>query len=288
MAEISFDIKALSLLPDRKARSNKGDFGRLLVVAGSEGMAGAAYFVAKAAYRMGAGLVEIFTHKANLIPLQTLIPEAIIKVYDQYDKNLLLPSLERADALVIGCGLGQTPEARAILGDVLRNKKEGLPTVIDADGLNLLSKNPSLLKYAKGAVITPHFLEASRLTGLSVSEIAASTKKTAWDLAKKHSLICVLKDHNTVISDGGEDIFINKRGNSGMATAGSGDVLAGVIGGILAQAARQEEKESLLTYAALGVYIHSVAGDVAAERLGEYSLMASDIIDAIPTVLKRI
>ena len=288
MAEISFDIKALSLLPKRKERSNKGDFGRLLVVAGSEGMAGAAYFAAKAAYRTGAGLVEIFTHKANLIPLQTLVPEAIITVYDEYQKDSLLASLERADALVIGCGLGQTAESRAILGDALRNKKEELPTVIDADGLNLLSKNPSLLKYAKEAVITPHFLEMSRLTGIAVPEISNDTKSTAKDFAKKHSLVCVLKDHNTVISDGGEDIYINKRGNSGMATAGSGDVLAGVIGGILSQASRQEKSESLLTYAALGVYIHSVAGDVAAERLGEYSLMASDIIDAIPTVLKRI
>lgn len=288
MAEISFDIKALSLLPKRKERSNKGDFGRLLVVAGSEGMGGAAYFAAKAAYRMGAGLVEIFTHKANLIPLQTLVPEAIITVYDEYQKDSLLASLERADALVIGCGLGQTAESRAILGDALRNKKEELPTVIDADGLNLLSKNPSLLKYAKGAVITPHFLEMSRLTGIAVPEISNDTKNTSKDFAKKHSLVCVLKDHNTVISDGGEDIYINKRGNNGMATAGSGDVLAGVVGGILAQASRQEKSESLLTYAALGVYIHSVAGDVAAERLGEYSLMASDIIDAIPTVLKRI
>ena len=195
---------------------------------------------------------------------------------------------ERADACIIGCGLGQTAAARAILGDALRNKKEGLPTVIDADGLNLLSKNPSLMKYAKGAVITPHFLEASRLTGLSVSEISENTERVAREFAKKHALVCVLKDHNTVISDGGEDIFVNKRGNSGMATAGSGDVLAGIIGGILAQASRREIKERDVIYAALGVYIHSVAGDVAAERLGEYSLMASDIIDAIPTVLKRI
>ena len=289
MTGFSFDVKALSLMPKRKARSNKGDFGRLLAVCGSEGMAGAAYLAAKAAYRTGAGLVEILTHKANLIPLQTLIPEAIVSTYDEgYDKNKILSSVERADTILIGCGLGQTPLSRELLSDLLKSKRGETQLVVDADGLNLLSKNRSLLKYVSGGIITPHFLEMSRLSGISVDEISENVEQTAYNFAKKYDLICVLKDHNTVVSDGGEDIYINRRGNSGMATAGSGDVLAGVIGGLLAQASRREEKESLLTYAALGVYIHSVAGDIAASELGEYSVMAGDIIDSIPAVLKRI
>lgn len=287
MTYLSFDRRALALLPKRPVRSNKGDFGRLLLICGSSGMAGAAYLAAKAAYRTGAGLVEIFTHKDNLIPLQTLIPEAIVTVYDQPQKELLLASLERADAVAIGCGLGQTQSSRELLSMTLRNKRQGCPLLIDADGLNLLSRNPSLMKYAEGAVITPHFLEMSRLSGVSVEDISNDTVGVAFDFAKKHSLVCLLKDSETIISDGGEEIYINKRGNSGMATAGSGDVLAGVISGILSQAARRNEKEALAVYAALGAYIHSVAGDIAAARLGEYSLMASDIIDALPEAISK-
>lgn len=287
MTYLSFDRRALALLPQRPVRSNKGDFGRLLLICGSSGMAGAAYLAAKAAYRTGAGLVEIFTHKDNLVPLQTLIPEAIVTVYDQPQKELLLPSLERADAVAIGCGLGQTQSSRELLSMTLRNKRQGCPLLIDADGLNLLSRNPSLMKYAEGAVVTPHFLEMSRLSGISVEDISNNTVGVAFDFAKKHSLVCLLKDSETIISDGGEEIYINKRGNSGMATAGSGDVLSGVISGILAQAARRNEKEALAVYAALGAYIHSVAGDIAAARLGEYSLMASDIIDALPEAISK-
>ena len=222
MTYFSYDAKALSLIPRREARSNKGSFGRLLCVCGSEGMAGAAYLAAKAAYRSGVGLVEILTHRVNLAVTQTLIPEAVVSVYDEeYDKNKILEAVSRADGIVIGCGLGQSALSRTVLSDVLRSRGEDIPLVIDADGLNLLSKNRSLMKYVKGAVITPHPMEMSRISGLSVDDILSDTARAACDIAKKYSLVCVLKDHESVVSDGGEQVYINKRGNSGMATGGS-------------------------------------------------------------------
>ena len=278
------NYEALSLLPPRPDRSNKGDFGRVLLVCGSRGMAGAAYLSAKAAYRVGAGLCEIYTHESNRIILQTLLPEAIVTTYDEsYTPDSLLSSIERADCAVIGCGLGITPISRAILSDALHAIKEkSLPLVLDADALNLISRNPSLLKYAKGSVITPHAKEMERLCGLSLSDILASPESIATAYAGKHSLVCVLKDHRTIVSDG-KQTYRNTTGNSGMATGGSGDVLAGIIGGLLAQSSNGKASE--LQLAAVGVYLHGLAGDTAAKELGKYSLMASDIINALPKIL---
>ena len=284
----SYNTENLGLLPSRPAESNKGTFGRVLCGCGSYGMAGAAYLAAKAALRMGAGLVEILTPKCNLPILQTLLPEAIVSVYDEEQPSSIdvEKAVGRADVIVCGCGLGVSQTSRFVLSHVLR-ASASTPTVHDADELNLISRNPSLLKYAKGKIITPHPAEMSRLTGMSVCEIVSSYEQTATDFAKAHGLICVLKGHNTRVCDGGERIYINNSGNSALATAGSGDVLAGIIGGILAQS-RGEESLSTLECACLGVYIHGLCGEVASAELSEYSVIASDIIDALPRVLKGI
>lgn len=265
-------------LPKRPERSNKGDFGRVLCVCGSYGMAGASYLAALGAYRAGTGLVEIFAPEENRIILQTLIPEALITVYDEKSpyESKLLSSLERCDSVVIGCGLGRTSRALDILKIVLRNST--VPTVVDADALNLISEHPALYKYLTGKIITPHMKEFSRLSGLSVEYILENTAATAQRFAADNSLICVLKDHRTVVSDGSEKVYINQAGNSGMATGGSGDVLAGIIGALLAQ---RHLSLSSFDAAALGVYIHSQAGDRAAKARGEYSMMARDIAENI-------
>ena len=283
----SFDKSALNMLPRRAPRSNKGDYGRLLCICGSEGMSGAAYLSAKAAYRSGTGLVEIFTHQCNRAILQTSLPEAIVTSYDdRYTCELLLGALNRADAIVIGCGLGVTPLSRKILSDLLHaTEAEKKPLVIDADAINLLARNRSLLKYISGAVITPHFMEASRLLDRPIDELLGNTNGVSYELATRYGAICVMKDHETAVCDGSDRIYINKSGNAGMATAGSGDVLAGIIGGLLSQSARSAISTGLFDTTALGVYIHGLAGDAAALRYGEYSLMASDIIEAIPSVL---
>ena len=287
MSDICFSYgpSDLSLMPPRKAESNKGSYGRVLCVCGSVGMAGAAYLCASAALRTGAGLVEVLTPEENRVIIQTLLPEAIVSVYD---KNA--PSNEqtdaciaRASAVVCGCGLGTSGASRTLLGRVLRGSQ--VPTVLDADALNLISKNPTLLKYAANKIITPHPMEMSRLCAQDVSDINADRESVCSDFAESHSLICVLKGHRTVVSDG-KSVFINTSGNSGMATAGSGDVLAGIIGGILAQ--NTEGKLDMLQAASLGVYVHGLCGDAAAQKLGEYSVIASDIVANLPDVLKEI
>ena len=283
----SYERNALSMMPVRPARSNKGDFGRVLCVCGSRGMSGAAYLSAKAAYRTGAGLVEIFTHECNRVALQTSLPEAIVTTYtDEYDKSTLLCSLERADAVVVGCGLGITPLSRTILSNILHALEgKDIPLVIDADAINLLARSRSLLKYVRGAVLTPHFMEASRLLDRPIGELLPHTASVAHEIAERYGAVCVMKDHESAVSDGGERVYINKSGNSGMATGGSGDVLAGILGGLLSQNSKAALSLSKLEAVALGVYIHGLAGDAAAIKLGEYSLMATDIIDALPSVL---
>ena len=283
--QFSFDNFPTDLMPKRKERSSKGDFGRILCVCGSIGMAGAAYLCAKAAYRTGAGLVEILTPEENRIVLQTSLPEAIITPYTADNgAELLLASMQKATCIAAGCGLSVTPESRKLLSVLLHNVDTAkTPLILDADALNLISKNPSFLKYIKGAIITPHALEFSRLSGNSTEDILTSPADLAYEYAKKNSLICVLKDHNTVISDGGSRLYINNTGNNGMSTAGSGDVLAGILAGLASQS-----RIASLDIAALGVYIHGLCGDIAARRLSQYSVIASDIIDALPIVFNGI
>lgn len=279
----SYEKSDLSLMPKRSADSHKGTFGRVLCIVGSSGMCGAAYLSAKAAYRTGAGLVEILTHRDNLIPLQTSLPEAIVTVYgEDIDLHAVSDAVDRADVIVMGCGLGRSPLSRRLVAHVLRYTDK--PRVIDADALNIISENPTLKKYLTGAIITPHVLEMSRLSVLSTEDILKAPESTALEFAKSSGAVCVLKKHRTVVSDGGERIYLNVSGNSGMATGGSGDVLAGIIGGILAQ--NKGGSLTLMEAASLGVYIHGLCGDTAAKNLGEYSLMASDIINALPICLK--
>ena len=276
------DIK--TLLPRRPQVSHKYTFGRVVAVCGSEGMCGAAYLCAKAAYRTGCGLVEIVTPEQNRIPLQTLLPEAIVTCYDSQspDKAVIKAAIHRADAVVIGCGLGTSLTSIKVLDTVLRAAAS--PIVIDADALNIIAADASFWDALKvPSIITPHMGEMARLTGMDVDEILKDVPQAARELAAKHGVICLLKHHKTAISNG-KNVYINQFGNNGMATGGSGDVLAGIIASLLAQ---QKITDELCRTAALGALIHSLAGDRAAEKLGEYSVMASDIIEEISGVLKK-
>ena len=217
--------------------------------------------------------------------LQTLLPEAIVTVYDPTKPDSVQEAVDWADVLVIGCGLGTGVASRALLSDILRARGEK-PTVLDADGLNLLARNPSLIKYAKGAILTPHMGEMERLCGQTAEELLADSAQAAYDFSQKNGVICVLKSHRTAVSDGTDQVYVNTGGNSGMATGGSGDVLAGIIGGLLAQG--RDGKLSAMEAACLGVYLHGLCGDAAARELSEYSVMASDLLDAISRVLRRV
>ena len=270
-------------LPPRPSNSHKGTFGKVLCVCGSVGMCGAAYFAAKAAYRAGAGLVKILTVEENRPVLQGLIPEALVSVYDSThpESRIIDEAVAWADVLVVGCGLGTSLAARSVLSYVLRSPQK--PTVLDADALNLLSMHPALMARARGAILTPHLGEMSRLSGKDIETIAKDPQAEAYEFAKRTGTLCVLKGRRTVISDGGPRLFVNRSGNSGMATGGSGDVLAGLLGGLLSQ--EQNRSIDPLSLTAIAVYIHGTCGDLAAERLTEFSVMASDLLDAIPSAL---
>ena len=282
---ISYTERDLGRMPVRAQDSHKGTFGRVLCVCGSVGMCGAAYFAAKAAYRTGAGLVRILTVRENLSVLQTMLPEAIVTVYDgdSPQKTVIEDAVAWADVLVVGCGLSTSAGARALLSALLRLRGEK-PTVLDADALNLLSRNRTLLKYVKGSILTPHRGEMSRLCSVSVDALGDEPVRYARELAARYGCVCVLKGHRTLISDGSERLYRNRCGNSGMATGGSGDVLAGIVGGVLAQA--RDGRLDAFDSASLGVLIHGMCGEVAAKEKSEYSVMASDLIDALPTVLR--
>lgn len=270
------------MLPDRPEDSNKGTYGRLLVIAGNKGMAGAAYLNAHAAYMTGAGLVRIYTSSDNREILQTLLPEAIITTYEEYNKEELLSLLTWADSVCIGSGLGMSRLSEKILKTVIEYVK--VPCLIDADGLNLLAENKNYLNQMaeRRFVITPHMKEMSRLTGTPVEELKADRIQILKDFISRYRITCVLKDSRTLIASEEKGIRMNLTGNSAMAKAGSGDVLAGVISGWIVQGKEAEDA------AELGTYIHGLSGDLAKFEKGVYSVMARDLIEYISKALMKL
>ena len=270
------------MLPDRPEDSNKGTYGRLLVIAGSKGMAGAAYLNAHAAYMTGAGLVRIYTSSDNREILQTLLPEAIVTTYEEYNKEELLSLLTWADSVCIGSGLGMSRLSEKILKTVIEYVK--VPCLIDADGLNLLAENKNYLNQMaeRRFVITPHMKEMSRLTGTPVEELKADRIQILKDFISRYRITCVLKDSRTLIASEEKGIRMNLTGNSAMAKAGSGDVLAGVISGWMVQGKEAEDA------AELGTYIHGLSGDLAKFEKGVYSVMARDLIEYISKALMKL
>jgi NAD(P)H-hydrate epimerase len=272
----------LSNLPKRQSHSNKGSYGKLLVIAGSADMAGAAYFSAAAAYRCGCGLVRIFTAQENAKSLHNLLPEAILSTYDKrFDPEKLIADLKWADAIVLGPGIGTSENARNLLHTVLKNA--AVPLLLDADALNLLADEPKLLLGPHtDLVVTPHLGEMARLSGDTVSLIQTRLFETAQDFAKEYDVVCVLKDFRTVTAVPYGLNYMNLSGNHGMATAGSGDVLTGVIGAYLAAGI------PAALAAPLGVYVHGLAGDFARSQKGAAALMASDIIDGLVSLSGKV
>lgn len=284
----SFETADLHLLPERPARSNKGTFGHVLVIAGKKNMAGAAFFSGKAAAVTGCGLVKILTEETNRVIIQQLIPEAILDTYsaeevlieDNSFRNKLEGNLNWADAVVLGPGLGTGAEAERILEAVLQMAVS--PVILDADALNIIAKRKDLLQDYKGkAVVTPHLGEMSRLIGMTIEELQKDLIAAAKRFAEHYQLICVLKDARTITAMPNGMYYINTSGNQGMATAGAGDVLTGVIAGLLAQGMSYDEA------APFGVFLHGLAGDVMVEETGCYSMMATDIIEGIKRVTRK-
>ncbi len=297
--------KVQHYLPRRRSNGNKGTFGKVLLVAGSVNMAGAAVLAAKAAYRTGAGMVKVISPKENRVILQKTIPEALYGTEED-----LINSIAWADVIGIGPGLGTDERARKLLDIVLNGSDK--PLVLDADALNLLAEdgkehepkhvatgvedcseakeNLAGILAKQGAqgrtiIVTPHVGELARLTGRTVSDCLADGSykigEIAYETAMKLHSIVVAKDARTFVCREGNAIYLNSNGNSGMATAGSGDVLTGIISALLGQGMDG------FWAAVTGVYMHGAAGDAAADKNGEHACMAGDIAEAIAEVCKQ-
>ncbi len=273
----TLDPEDLADLPERPQDSNKGTFGRVLVVAGSKNMAGAAVLSGKAAYRAGAGLVRIFTPECNRMILQTALPEAILTTYaeDEFSMERMEELCQWANAIVIGPGLGVTPQTTRFLRYILQYGQ--VPTVVDADALNILVQTPDLMELLReDCILTPHLGEMSRLTDTPVPEIRADAVGFAREYAEENGITLVQKDARTVVAfSDGSPSYVNLCGNSGMSTGGSGDVLSGVLGGLLAGGLTPKQAASY------GVLLHAAAGDRAAAKKGERAMLAGDILESL-------
>ena len=275
----TYDVQNFEQLPERKNDSNKGSYGKILVIAGSRNMSGAAYFSAYAAYASGAGLVKILTCEANRIILQCQLPQAMLSVWEDMTEDGYKELTEWADAVVIGPGIGTDPDMAKRIEAILPIIK--CPLILDADGLNLLSSHKEWYKkLPESVIITPHMGEMSRLTGIPIDVLKADRAQKAKDFACEHNLICVLKDSSTVVSDG-KKVYFNQTGNHGMATGGSGDVLTGIIAAIASVG------KDTFHAACAGVFLHGMGGDWAAGAQSSRGMTCVDIIHGICQVMKK-
>ncbi|HTF57562.1 MAG TPA: NAD(P)H-hydrate dehydratase [Planctomycetota bacterium] len=261
-------MERLPKLPRRRPDAHKGDCGRVVIVAGSRGMAGAAVLASQAAYRGGAGLVTLVVPENVVDTIAALQVCAIVRA-----QPVNLDELE-ADVLAVGPGLGTAPATVAEVRRIVAATKR--PLVLDADGLNAFAGEPGLLA-ASGPprILTPHPGELARLTDSTPAAINRARRRAAETAAKRFKSIVVLKGRGTVITDG-KRTEVNATGNAGMATGGAGDVLTGLIAALVGQGMKPWEA------ARLGVHLHGLAGDLAAQKLGERSLMATDLLDFLP------
>ena len=282
-------ITDLPKLPPRATDAHKGNFGKVLVIAGSAGMSGAAAIAAKSALRSGAGLVNLAIPKSILAIVAAIEPcYMTLPLSEDRSGRIcsralrdILNHAEQSDTVAFGPGIGISSSLQAIATSLIGHA--GLRVVIDADGLNNLAKDPAWPDRKNASLIlTPHPGEFKRLwTGLVREQMPDDRTARAAALAKRTGCTIVLKGAATVVA-GGNKIYVNTTGNPGMATAGAGDVLTGVITALAGQGLNDFDA------AVLGVYIHGLAGDMAAEKLGALSLIATDMIDALPQAFKTL
>ncbi len=278
--------RTLPRLPARKSDAHKGDFGHVLVVAGSRGMPGAAALCAAAAVRGGAGLVTCATPRGCHPIVASHLMEALFAPMPETTTGSFAPAAARplrrraagADAVALGPGLTTAPGTARFLADFL--PRLGTPCVVDADGLNLLAGNPRLLRRVGGpVVVTPHPGEMGRLAGRTTAQVQRDREGVARRFARETGCVVVLKGRGTVVTDGTR-MRINRTGNPGMATGGSGDVLTGLTAALIGQGL------SPFDAAVLGAHLHGRAGDLAVRRVGAVSLAASDLLAFLPDAMR--
>ncbi len=271
--------KAVAYRPDD---ANKGTMGSLLSICGCYGMAGAAIMAGKSALKCGLGLLKTALPKSIYPIAAQAILESVFYPLEETENGrissanlpFLLSEADKSNAVLIGCGLSVCDDTKEIVFSFIENCNK--PMVLDADALNCIANNPAILNKAKAPVIiTPHPAEMGRLIGMSAKEVNADRKAVALQFAEKYNVVTVLKGAGSIIASPNGKAVLNMTGNSGMATGGSGDVLAGMTASLLAQGADVFES------AAAAVYLHGLAGDIAAEKYGKISMLPTDIIDCI-------
>jgi NAD(P)H-hydrate epimerase len=281
-------ITEVPRLPRRKPELHKGEAGRVLVVGGSVGMAGAPTLAANAAYRSGAGLVRLAVPEPilnlanNLAPLATHVglPASATGhlLGTRYVLERLVVLAEENDVLVVGPGMGRDDATDRLIRDLIHTVEK--PIVLDADGLRALGNPPQVTAQAAGRlVLTPHPGEFACLTGLTAAQVQADRRGAVESFVAKCPAVVALKGHESLVADP-ERIYVNRTGNPGMATAGAGDVLSGIIGALVGQGLDR------YSAAVLGVWVHGAAGDAAARDVGEIPLIATDLIDYLPEAFR--
>ncbi len=277
------------IIPKRYRESSKGNYGRVLIISGSTGMTGSGCLCAKAALRSGAGLVYLGVPSALRDIYSTQLVEPIVIPLEDRGNGYLskesmheiIKEMERMDVAAIGPGISSRQDVSEIMGELLINAR--IPLVLDADALNAVSGDVGILKKSKVPVIvTPHPGEMSRLIGVSIPDIQKDRIKYARDFSSEYNVITVLKGAKTIIATPDGRIYINPTGNPGMSTAGTGDVLTGIITGFWGQGFAPEDA------AVAGVFLHGLAGDIAAANRGEYGLIAGDLIEELPYAINKI
>lgn len=274
------------LLPLRESATHKGSYGRVYVLAGSEGLTGAAIMACTAVLKCGAGLISLGCARELNTIFEISLKEVMTKplastegIICRKDEDKIYAEAKNADICLIGPGLGKSKDINQIVKNIL--SMENTPCVIDADGLNAIAEDMTMLQNHKSELIlTPHIGEFARLSGLSAEEILATPADVASEFARKYRVTLVLKSHQTVVATEKGAVYVNMLGNPGMATGGTGDVLSGAITSFAAQGRSMEEA------ALTGVYLHSLAADMASCRKGEYSLTPSDILEYLPYAIK--
>ena len=276
------------LLPKRERNCNKGSFGKTLIVASCRSMSGACVLATRAALRSGSGLTYTASAESALLPLKISTPEAItLSICETEDGSISFEStdflIEKANsmtAVVLGCGLSVCKDTKKLVKKLLSHIN--VPVVLDADGINILAQDINILKNTSAPLIlTPHIKEFSRLSGLDVSYIKENREKVASEFAEKHGVTLVLKDFETVIADSGGELYKSIGGHPCMAKGGSGDMLAGMLGALISQGLSAE------IAACAAVFLHARAGEICGERMGERSVITTDLIETLPEVFKE-
>ncbi|MBP3782594.1 MAG: NAD(P)H-hydrate dehydratase [Butyrivibrio sp.] len=282
------DGDAMELVPERRKDSNKGTNGKVLIIAGSKSISGACILAASAALKAGAGMVRVFTASENAEVVKALLPEVILDTYEDFEpvRDKLILAFDWSTQAVIGPGIGCEGKGKELLTVVL--KEYDKPLVMDADALNILAEDDDLRRLAsnfatggKKLILTPHMGEFARLKKCSIAACKDNLLEYPRQLSNELHATVICKDARSIVADSNEKkIYINISGNDGMATAGSGDVLAGITGALISK-----ESTSFET-AIAAAYIHGCAGDIASSEHGRYSMIASDIVNALSKVLE--